>query len=197
MVAGETGDPAYFIGVVEDISERRAAEKKLAVFKRLIENAGEAIGFATLDGRIEYVNPSLRRLLKVDSLEQAAGESIIPFYPEELQEKLTGEVLPMTMRDGSWRGELAIRATDGRVIPTLETYFIIDDDDGEPIAHGDVMVDLREQTGSSCSVGSTAPSCSRTARPTPRYSTWFARRSRARSACSATSTTTATWSTRP
>ena len=124
--------------------EREESLRGLLFFKQLVENSVQGCGLGTLDGTVTYVNPSLANMLKLRSPDDAVGREIVPFYPDEIQEKMVGEVLPAVMEKGVWKGESALKATDGSTVPILENFFLVRDDRGNPACLADVMLDISE-----------------------------------------------------
>jgi two-component system cell cycle sensor histidine kinase/response regulator CckA len=67
LVRAADGTPRYFITVVEDVDEKKAAEERLrrseSRFRGLIENGGDLIVVADASGRAMYRSPSIELLL--------------------------------------------------------------------------------------------------------------------------------------
>ncbi|HVO43384.1 MAG TPA: PAS domain S-box protein [Aggregatilineales bacterium] len=89
LVRDATGDPQFGIGMLEDISERKQAEKALGEseerYRKVFENASIGIFQSTPQGRFLKVNAALARMLGYDSPD-ALMESVtdIPrqIYPD-------------------------------------------------------------------------------------------------------------------
>ncbi len=78
MGRDEQGKPAWLRGVVQDITERKQAEKKLLeseqLFRALVENSPDFIARYDLEYRRIYVNPAIQALFKVP-LESVLGHT--------------------------------------------------------------------------------------------------------------------------
>ncbi len=133
------------IAFKEMIKSVRQAEEQAAIFRQFAEASGQGLAMATPDGEITYANPSLIRLMGEDKLEDLIGKTFVPYYPEELQQRMRNEILPAVMEKGHWVGELAIKSTDGRLTPTLESIFLIRDENGNPLCLADIMIDITER----------------------------------------------------
>lgn len=133
------------LGSAEDVTERKASEGGLALFRRFAEAATEGFGMATLDGRIHYVNPALVRMLGAASPADITGVPFARFYDEPHQRRLAQEVIPSVMAEGSWQGELELQTLDGRTITTHEHYFLVRDDEGNPAYLADVISDISQR----------------------------------------------------
>jgi len=138
-------DRRLFTWMIRDITEHKRTEEQLALFRRFAEASGQGFGMADLDGRIVYTNPTLLGLLGEDSPEDALGKTFASYYPEELREKLEKEVIPAVMQDGQWAGELALLTKRGETIPTLENFFLVCDERGDPLYLSDVISDISAQ----------------------------------------------------
>ena len=128
-----------------DIADRKRAEEQMAIFRQFAEASGQGFGMATLDGRITYTNPALRRMLGVAALGELTGHTFPQYYSLEAQERIEKEVLPTVMREGQWRGELALVSAGGEITPTIESFFLIRGEDGNPLYLADVMTDITER----------------------------------------------------
>ena len=128
----------------QSLGESEELLRESLVFRQLVEHSSQGCGLASLDGTVTYINPSLARMVKLAHPEDALGHPIVPFYPEELQEQVAREVIPTVQEKGSWNGESALRATDGTVVPILESFFLVRDEQGTPLCLGDIMLDITE-----------------------------------------------------
>jgi PAS domain S-box-containing protein len=114
-------------------------------FRQFVEASGQGFGMADLEGAILYANPALCRMLGESSVEDVAGKPIAAYYSPEMQQRLQDQVLPAVMQTGQWAGELALTSARGAVIPTVENYFLVRDQAGNPRYIADVMTDVSEQ----------------------------------------------------
>lgn len=144
LIRGKTGEPVGFRGIVRDISERKKNEEFLMMFRRFAEALGEGMGWSDLDGRIEYVNPAMCRILGETDLIAAAGRRVADYYDRENRRRLVKEIRPVVMKTGEWKGELLLRRSDGKEIPTLNDVFIIRDENGQPLYHAIISRDISE-----------------------------------------------------
>ena len=115
-----------------------------AMFRRLVECAGQGIGWADLDGNIVYMNPALRQMLDLAPETEASGLHLSRFCPPEAG-PVADEMLRATLEQGSWSGEINLLSEQGRVIPTRHDIHLIRDAAGAPIAFGCAITDLSQQ----------------------------------------------------
>ena len=86
MVRTATGDPDYFISVVEDISDRREIEAALRQseqrFRLLVESSPDAI-FVQTEGQFAYLNKAAVRLFGANSPDALLGAPVMErFHPD-------------------------------------------------------------------------------------------------------------------
>jgi PAS domain S-box-containing protein len=134
---------------LEDLVKQRTsalseANANLTRFRRFAETSGQGFGMASLDGKIVYANATLRHLIGSADIDEGISLSFLDRYPEEFQKKLQEEILPQVLRDEQWIGELALVDTEGNTFPTIENYFLIRDETGNPALIADVVTDIRE-----------------------------------------------------
>jgi PAS domain S-box-containing protein len=70
-------------GVILDITEQKQAEEKIAIFQLFMETTGEGMGMATLDRKVVYMNPSLRRFIDETTLEGVLNQDFLSYYPQD------------------------------------------------------------------------------------------------------------------
>jgi PAS domain S-box-containing protein len=100
---------------------------------------------ATLNGNTTYINPTLCRLIGEERPEDVYKKEFSQYYPQEMRERLEKEILPAVMSKGQWIGELALISTHGKYIPTIENFFLIRDEAGNPLCLADVITDITER----------------------------------------------------
>lgn len=121
------------------------SEKNLAIFKKFIERAKLGFGFADINGNILYANPTLCKFLGEKNAETAKGKNVVNFYPKDLKEKLSKEILPYVIEKENWIGELPLLSSDNRITPTIQNIFLIKNDLGEPEYFANVLTDITER----------------------------------------------------
>src|SRR6185295_17084276 len=113
LVRETSGEPKYFISVVENISERKHAEEALRraeqKYRSIFENALEGIFQTRLDGRFVASNPALARMLGYAS-------------PEELMTHVT-DVERQLFVDPEQRAELMRLIKEHGVVKGFEATF--------------------------------------------------------------------------
>ncbi|MBN1284941.1 MAG: PAS domain S-box protein [Anaerolineae bacterium] len=128
---------------LEKLVAQRTQEALL--FRQFAEAAGQGLAMTTLDGLMAYANPTFCRMVEETNRDEILGKSAFMFHPEESHAKIRDEVLPTVMEKGQWVGELFLLSKSGRIIPTLESFFLIRDDRGSPVYMANMITDLTEQ----------------------------------------------------
>jgi len=127
-----------------DISERIKSRKQIALFREFAEASNQGLGMADLDGSLTYANPSLCRLFGEEKPEDAMGKNIAEYYPEEELPKLKNEILPAVLEQGNQVVEMPF-LLNGKLIPTIQSIFVIRDEKGEPLCFANVITDITER----------------------------------------------------
>jgi len=113
---------------------------------RQFAKSSEGIGWITLEGGLFiYINPTLCTLLGEVRPEDAFGKPIVTYCPSELRQRVRDEVLPTAIREGQWVGELALVSVRGKVVPTMQSFFLVRDEEETPLYLANVVTDITEQ----------------------------------------------------
>ncbi|MBI5495260.1 MAG: PAS domain-containing protein [Deltaproteobacteria bacterium] len=110
------GEPAFLLGISEDITDQKAAQEERARLIAIIESSPDMVGLATPDGQVRYVNAAGRRLLGLAPDVELSATSLAEYLPPAGREVVLGRGLPAAIREGVWRGEAPVQTVDGRVI---------------------------------------------------------------------------------
>lgn len=134
------------VTVTTDVTKRVRAEDDLKIFRWFAESSSNGLGIAEMDTKkIKYVNKALRELLEEDDLETVQSKGIPSYYTPEGQQKLADEVFPSLMNTGHWSGELSLLTAKNSALSTLENYFVLSDEAGNPRYFADVIIDITER----------------------------------------------------
>jgi len=129
-----------------DITERKHPEEQLNMFKSFAETSNQGMGWADIDGNIVYTNSALAKLFGEKDQKVPLGKNVAAtYYPEDEQQRLREKVFPCVFKDGAWSGELMIRQTSGKLIPTQNSLFCIRNEVSEPIFFANIVMDITER----------------------------------------------------
>ncbi len=115
-----------------------------AIFESIVEASPEYVGMADIEGGVLYMNPALEALLG-EPADATAGRPFIDHHPDWAARRLVEEALPAATRDGTWRGETALIAADGRVVSLEQTVVAHTGPDGTVERFSTIMRDITER----------------------------------------------------
>ncbi len=142
----ERGQGYRFLQINNDITERKRAEAEREKFVSLAEHSIEFIGMCDLDFKPFYVNKAGRKLVGLDSMEQACNVLVQDYFFPEDQDYILHEFFPKVLSEG--RGEIEIRFRHfktGAAIWMIYDVFQVRCQDGKPIGYATVSHDITER----------------------------------------------------
>jgi PAS domain S-box-containing protein len=146
-VRRSNGSVNYFVGLVQDITERKRAEEEQRKLAALVENSPDFIGLASLDGEVYIVNPAGRALVGLNDAAQATETRVLDYMAEEDRATFQQQIWPHVLREGAWEGETRFRHfKSGAIIPAREHIFLIKEPRTErPVAMAMIVRDITER----------------------------------------------------
>jgi PAS domain S-box-containing protein len=136
--------------LIDNVETRRDLVNQLVQtqeFVALVEGSDDFVGLADLDGRTVYVNAGGRRLLGIESQEEARTYTIFDYLTDRGKQDFLDVSGPTIRGEGHFRGETALQHfRTGEAIPVAVNAFLIEHPvTGEPRALAVVQHDLRER----------------------------------------------------
>lgn len=113
LLATET--PPVFVAVVQDVSERVAAQEERARLASAVEQAGDSIVIHELDGTIAYVNPSFCRLYGY-SRDDVVGRPANTLDSGRHGPDFWSELWSSVSAGRTWTGSIVNRRKDGSLV---------------------------------------------------------------------------------
>jgi PAS domain S-box-containing protein len=143
-----TGQPAYLLGIAEDITERKAAQRRLAEseqrLRSILETHPECVKLVAADGTILEMNPAGLRMLQVEAPQQIIGRSVYDAVAPEYREMFR-QLNDAVFRGESRTAEFEIVGRQGRR-RWLETHACpLRDTEGRIVAQLAVTRDITER----------------------------------------------------
>lgn len=136
----DAGQAVRMTGVGQDITVRKQAEDKLALYRRIIAAATD--GIALIDLNVRYIEQNLaHRVLLGYSDEDLLGQTPALYLGEETFQQVARELIDT----GRFRGEVRSRRKDGQWIDIALSAFGIYDDKGEVLCYVGMMRDITER----------------------------------------------------
>ena len=108
---------SYFMGICEDITERKQAEQSLRLFKELVEHSSDAIGMSTPEGKHYYQNEAFYRLF--GNIGDNPPETVY------VDKAIGKQVFDTIMGGGSWQDEVKMFKKDGTILNIFERAYAI------------------------------------------------------------------------
>ena len=127
-----------------DITKRREAEKAQARFIRILEATTDYVGMSTVDGYPFYINAAGRRMIGLEA-DEPLDFHLSTCHPDWANEIISSEAIPTAMREGYWRGENAMRHSQGHEIPVSQVLLSHRDADGKVEFFSTIIRDLSER----------------------------------------------------
>ena len=127
-----------------DITDRKQTELQLQMLSTAIENAGEEVIVADIDGEIQYVNPAFERITGYSKSEVIgknprflkSGRHSSSFYRKMWATLSSGQI---------WAGQLTNRRKDGTIFIEEANISPIQNSSGELIGYVAIKRDVTEQ----------------------------------------------------
>jgi PAS domain S-box-containing protein len=138
----KSGIPILIEGLIEDITEKKIAEKELNEKKLAIIHSINAIVFADLNGNLSYVNKAFLNLLGYDNENEVLGKQITLFYKSS---RKVLKAISRLLEKGRWHGEIIVIKKNGEEFSTLLSASLIYDTEGIPVRMTASFIDITEQ----------------------------------------------------
>lgn len=139
------GKVTRIMGCHTDITRLKQSEEKLRVFRWFAESAGQGMLMAHLNGEIVYKNPMLIKTLEQLGLTINQHNLLSAYYSETSENKLKAEILPKLLDEGQWTGELEFGRGLETPVPTLDNFFAVRNEDGQPQYIAAIITDISQQ----------------------------------------------------
>lgn len=116
-------------GTSQDITERKLIEQELLLKDYAIASAVSGIGLADLEGKFNYVNPSLLKMGGYEEESEVLGKEVSRFAVDEDRAR---DAFRKTLEKGSWIGELKARKKDGSLFDVHVATSLVKNMQGTP-----------------------------------------------------------------
>ncbi len=144
LLRQDTGEASQFIGIVEDITERKQAEEIRSRYAALVESSDDAIITKTLDGLIATWNPGAERMYGYSPGEVIGRPVTILIPPEHLDEEPA--ILARLRRGESIEHyETVRRRKDGVLVDISLSICPIRDSKGRVVGAAKIARDITRQ----------------------------------------------------
>ncbi len=132
----------YYEGMVENITERKEAEKEVKLLAHSLESISECVSITDNNDTLIYVNESFLKTYGY-AKNELIGKSVGILRTADISHEHVRDILPETI-EGGWRGEIVNKRKDGTTFPILLSTSVIKDENEKPIALIGVAIDITE-----------------------------------------------------
>ncbi|MEO8017043.1 MAG: PAS domain S-box protein [Pseudomonadota bacterium] len=140
----ENGEAAQFIGIIQDITERKQSEEVLGRLAAAIEYSDDAIITKTLDGVITTWNPGARELFGYSAVE-AIGQPVTMLIPEQHLDEEPSIIQRLRRGERIEHYETIRRRKDGSLFNVSLTVSPIKDSGGRVVGASKIARDITRQ----------------------------------------------------
>ena len=121
-----------YVAVKDNITNTRISENKIRQYINIIEHSNAYIGIADMNGELLYLNINNRRVFEIGDEEIITQIRILDFFTEDSKRIYHTEIVPQTIQNGIWSGELVWKSRSGILIPVIMVVMLHKDLDGNP-----------------------------------------------------------------
>jgi PAS domain S-box-containing protein len=129
LLREKTGEPKYFISVIQDIDKRKAVEKRLQFQAYILDAIEQAVIVTDMQGNVVYWNPYAEQLYGW-SAQEAIGKTMVDLIGSQPSMRLCYEIMDDQQRGESWSDECLARRRDGSILAIHISNTPIYDDQG-------------------------------------------------------------------
>ena len=131
-------------------SSRRSFERMSEEYEKffaLVEGAQDFIAMTAPDGSVHYVNPSGRKLVGLDSLEDALSTDFSKFLTADGVKDIVEVQQPAVYEHGHWEGEGTLRhfQTGAEIKVEISSFLVRHPETGQPLSVATVQHDITER----------------------------------------------------
>jgi two-component system, cell cycle sensor histidine kinase and response regulator CckA len=136
-------DREYLVGIVRDITERKIAETRLREQNEILSNSREGVMIVNLANEVTLWNHGAEVMFGRPAAE------VLGRAPEEVlginDPGIVSTLRVAVSRDGFWRGELRLKARDGRELIVEARITLVCDAAGRPRARLNFLADITDR----------------------------------------------------
>jgi diguanylate cyclase (GGDEF)-like protein/PAS domain S-box-containing protein len=139
-----SGEPDYFIEVIEDITERKTATERLRLFARIFDTINEGVAVTDASNTIMLVNPAFSTITGYSATE-AIGQNPRILHSGLMDKMFYEKMWQSIKKTGRWQGEITDRRKNGESYVEWLSISTMKDERGEFSHHIAVVSDISER----------------------------------------------------
>ena len=136
------GHIRYYEGMVENITERKDAEKEVKLLAHSLESISECVSITDNNDILIYVNESFLTTYGY-AKNELIGQHVSVLRTSDIAHEQVRDILPETI-EGGWRGEIMNKRKDGTIFPILLSTSVIKDENDKAVALIGVAIDVTQ-----------------------------------------------------
>ena len=136
------GTSWHIISSIQDISERKRAERALRIKGNALASSINAIAFTDMKGDALYVNRSFLNMWRYRTTRQVIGKNATKFC--ELAQQVRN-ILKTLRSDGGWIGEIRAKRKDGSLFDAQLSATMVRDKEGKPLYIMASFIDITQR----------------------------------------------------
>lgn len=134
----EAGNIHGILGVFQDLTEKRQAERQLLIADHALAGTLAGVAIANPAGELTYANPAFLKMWGFADHE-IPGRPAAEFWTNPSAAR---RVLKELRNTGQWQGEMTACRKDGTTFPTLLAANIVNDETGQPLGLIASVIDI-------------------------------------------------------
>ena len=136
-----TGEVLRYVGVAQDITERKRAEEKIKIFAKAVEGAYDSFVLTDMNGNVTYANESAIRAFGYSSEEiMKLNVTQLNASPED-----AANITKNIVDKGGWSGEVTSIRRNKEIFPAILSVSLLKDNEGNPVGMTGVFRDITER----------------------------------------------------
>src|ERR1035437_5163430 len=139
-ILGEDGCYISTLAMITDITERKRAEKEIAMLAFSLRSINECVSITDMEDKSLFVNESFKKTYGY-SEEELIGKNMLIVRSPNNPPEVVREILPATLQ-GKWNGELWNKRKDGSEFPIYLSTTLINDKGSKPLGLIGVAKDI-------------------------------------------------------
>jgi len=133
-VQDQEGQTTHFVGIINDITERKVSDDYLKLVSLVFLHADESIFITDPQGSIIEVNPAFTRTTGY-SREEVLGRNPRILQSGRHDQAFFAELWKRVLNQGHWSGEIWNRRKNGEIYPDKLTISAVRNDEGETLSY--------------------------------------------------------------
>ncbi|MCX6121962.1 MAG: PAS domain S-box protein [Ignavibacteriales bacterium] len=142
-IKGTDGVTKYLLGISDDITERKRAEKQITLLAHTLKSVAECVSITDLNDIVLFVNNAFLKTYGYTENEILGKNINVVRSPNNPPIAASG--IHAATLAGGWSGEIMNRTKDGREFPVSLSTSFVRDEKGQDIAFVGIATDITER----------------------------------------------------